>query len=464
MSLDRGAVAMIRDRTRSACSSVALALVVALAASTIAAVATTSPAEAAGGWCTYSGLSPNSLTLTESYRSGEYWFYLDARVTPALALSSFVVSVEVNQTYGYSPIATGQAGLSGGQYYWTRWFRQSAFGLWNPGDSNAINVLFRIPYQGDRRTCSVQVSYETPPTPIPTPTPMPAPTPAPTPIPPMKVNTITLGQQEILSVTGGVPYAQVLWQASPDLVTWSGLSIVTLDGSGNATYTFAPSQTAYYRAYFYNPGQYGQAMQVIVVQPAPTPLPTRQPDPSPVPTIYTITLGQSVTVSNQGSPGAIIQFESSLDGGVWTSMGRAEIDSSGSASLTFRPATNLFIRTTVAGQSSPLVRGIVRQVAILRPTSSGKTKAVLRGATVTFTTTVRPQAGVPGVARYRVYRWTGTAWALFNQGLRSTDAAGIARLVWKFTTRGQFYVRVMADSTTYNANSAWSQVERYDVR
>ena len=302
--------------------------------------------------------------------------------------------------------------------------------------------------------------------PPPTPQPTPQPTPPPNPATIQTIFTITAGQQATITQTGSAG-AIVQFQTSTDLVTWYGLATATVGAAGPAAYTFSPTQTAYYRSYSYSTGTTGGAVRGLVL-PAPTPSPTPQPTPPPspvaIPTIFTITSGQSATVSNHGTAGATIQFESSLDNVVWATLGSAVVDPAGSASLSFRPATNLFLRTTVAGQSSPVVRGIVRQVAILRPTNLGKTKVVLRGATVTFATTIRPQTGVTGVARYRVYRWTGSAWALFTQGVRSTDATGVARLVLRFTTRGQFYVRVMADSTIYNANSVWSQVERYDVR
>jgi hypothetical protein len=61
------------------------------------------------------------------------------------------------------------------------------------------------------------------------------------------------------------------------------------------------------------------------------------------------------------------------------------------------------------------------------------------------------------VARYRIYRWTGSAWALFSQGFRNTDGAGVARLAWRFTSPGRWYVRVIADPTVSNADSVWSQ-------
>ena len=85
----------------------------------------------------------------------------------------------------------------------------------------------------------------------------------------MHVETILPGQLVGLPASGGVPYGQVQWQASPDLVHWSVLTTLTLDGSGQSTYTFSPSRTAYYRVRFDDTGTYGrEVFKVVVVQPS----------------------------------------------------------------------------------------------------------------------------------------------------------------------------------------------------
>ncbi len=117
----------------------------------------------------------------------------------------------------------------------------------------------------------------------------------------------------------------------------------------------------------------------------------------------------------------------------------------------------------MAGQSGDAVRGLVRQVALLRPTSSGATKIVRRGATVVFATTIRPQTGALA-ARFRIYHWTGSFWTVAAERKANADAIGVASLLWTFPKAGRWYVRAMADSTVYDANSTYSQIERYDVR
>ena len=460
----QGVVAMIRDGRRPNRSGVALALVLALAASVLAAGAPQSAAAAQIDACTGGSLQPNSLSAQWQWSGTRWQVYLSGYVTPVLAVGGAQVQLVTSAGGTWN---LGAPTSDGFYYYWSGWVNQSDLGLYNPGGTSTFYLHFSIPLQFDRDTCHITGFYSVPP-----PTPTPVPTPAPNPGTIQTIFTITAGQQTTITQSG-TPGAVVQFQTSTDLVTWYGLATATVGATGPATYTFAPTQTAFYRSYFYATGTTGGPVRgVVLPAPAPTPLPTPQPTPQPtplpnpvaIPTIYTITLGASTTISNQGTPGATIQFESSRDNVGWTSLGSAVFDSAGSASLTFRPTTNLFLRSTMAGQSSPAVRGIVRQVAILRPTSSGKTKVVLRGATVTFATTIRPQTGVTGVARYRVYRWNGSAWALFTQGLRSVDAAGVARLVWRFTSPGRWYVRVMADPTASNASSVWSQVERYDVR
>ena len=462
---------MIRDNRRGR-SGVVMALVLALAASALAAQAPQSAAAAQLGSCTGGSLQPNALSVQWQWSGTQWQVYFSGYVTPVLAVGGAQTQLVTSSGGTWNLSAPTSDGV---YYYWSGWVNQSDLGLYSPGSTSTFYLHFIIPLQFDRNTCAIAGFYSAPPptpTPVPTPVPTPAPTPPPNPGTIQTIFTITTGQQATITQTGTIG-AVVQFQTSTDLVTWNGLGTATIASTGVGTYTFAPTQTAYYRSYFYATGTTGGTVRGVVLPvPTPTPLPTPQPTPQPTPspnpvafpTIYTITWGASTTISRQGTPGATILFESSRDNVVWTSLGGAVFDTTGSASLTFRPQTNLLLRSTVAGQSSPAVRGVVRQVATLRPTSSGKTTVVPRGTTVVFTTTIRPQAGVPGVARYRVYRWTGSAWALFTQGRRYTDAAGVARLVWTFTTPGRWYVRSMADPTVHNANSIWSQVDRYDVR
>ncbi len=63
----------------------------------------------------------------------------------------------------------------------------------------------------------------------------------------------------------GVAGASVQFQESTDLVTWVALATVAVDASGQATYTFQPVHTAYYRAYSYATGQLSNRARGIVV-------------------------------------------------------------------------------------------------------------------------------------------------------------------------------------------------------
>ena len=111
------------------------------------------------------------------------------------------------------------------------------------------------------------------------PAPVPSSTPAPVASPSPETHTITLGQQFNLTASG-IPNSQVQWEVSPDAAGWSVLTTVTLDASGRATYTFGPSQTAYYRAFFLGSGQYGlNVIEVVVVPATPSPPPTGSPAP-----------------------------------------------------------------------------------------------------------------------------------------------------------------------------------------
>jgi hypothetical protein len=123
-----------------------------------------------------------------------------------------------------------------------------------------------------------------------------------TPAPPMHVETVPLGRLVALPASGGVPYGQVQWQVSPDLVHWSMLTTLAMDGSGQSTYTFPPSRTAYYRVRFDDTGTYGrEVIKVVVIQPTPSATPSPAGSPAPTPTA-----GPSGTPGPSPAPGGSI--------------------------------------------------------------------------------------------------------------------------------------------------------------
>ena len=123
-------------------------------------------------------------------------------------------------------------------------------------------------------------------------------------------------------------------------------------------------------------------------------------------------------------------------------------------------------RPTWPPVTSPTARVVVRQIALLRPTTNGATKVISRGHKVTFTTTVRPSRPelTPAKVTLAIYRRVGGRWSPFTTRSVYVNAAGQASYSWTFSARGEWYVRSIANPTAANANSAWSPVERYTVR
>ena len=146
-------------------------------------------------------------------------------------------------------------------------------------------------------------------------------------------------------------------------------------------------------------------------------------------------------------------------------------DTYGNATFSYRPATNLWYRVSYAGATdlsaafSNVPRVVVRQIALLRPTSSGAVRTVARNTSVTFTTTVRPVRAdlAPARVTFVFYRLVNGRWTLFAKRDVFINSLGLARYTWKFSTSGAWYVRSIVNPTIANANSVWSQIERYNV-
>ena len=188
-----------------------------------------------------------------------------------------------------------------------------------------------------------------------------------------------------------------------------------------------------------------------------------------------VRLDVRLTTAVGGGPagGRAVGVQATPDGITWADLpGSVTTDDTGLASLTYRPATNLYYRAVLAASgelaaaTSPQARVTVRQSSALRPTNSGKVKVVPRRTQVSFTTLVRPsRSGVPaGDVTVQVYRQVGTRWTLVAMEIATPDAAGIATVFVTFDTPGKWYVRSQANPTSLNANSGWSPIERYDVR
>jgi hypothetical protein len=184
--------------------------------------------------------------------------------------------------------------------------------------------------------------------------------------------------------------------------------------------------------------------------------------------------GQGFTLGVQfGANGANKAFElqGTRDGAVWTTITTLTSDTSGRASLLYRPVTNLFYRAVFAGTpdlaaaTSNEVRTVVRGLAVMRPTNNGSTRSISRNSSITFTTTVRPARPElpPSTVSFFFYRQVSGVWQLATRRDVVATSAGLARTTFTFSTAGQWYVRSQAGPTPYNANSVLTPVERYSV-
>ena len=187
-----------------------------------------------------------------------------------------------------------------------------------------------------------------------------------------------------------------------------------------------------------------------------------------------ITWGQGFNLGVQfasNGAGRTVQIQAMRDGITWNTVTSLTMDASGRASYYYTPVTNLWYRAVfagaadLAGATSNQVRTVVRQIALLRPTSSGAVTSVARGRSVTFTTTVRPSRPelTPASVTYWVFVKAGSSWHQYARRSVSAGTSGIATFTWTFSTSGLWYVRSMANPTPYNANSVMSPTELYRV-
>lgn len=315
-----------------------------------------------------------------------------------------------------------------------------------------------VPSSGQYGSWETEVIVTQPPTLVPTPTPPPGPT-----VGVPTIFTVTAGEPVMLNQSGP-PNTALALQSSPDAVTWTSLAQLTTDAGGNASYTFTPTATAYYRSLFSDgPTPAG----VGIVQPAVSPSLVLSGTP-------VITWGGAAAFAVAIAPGAMRQIDilATRDNIAWATITTLTTDASGKATFTYRPATNLYYRAVFAGgpdlaaESSAAVRTIVRQIALPRLTDGGRPTTVTRGTRVTFTTVVRPdRPDLPEpVATFRVYRWNGSTWTLYRTVVRPANPAGVASLPWTFGSTGRWYLTSMANPTPYNANSVWSAPLSYVVR
>ncbi len=189
-----------------------------------------------------------------------------------------------------------------------------------------------------------------------------------------------------------------------------------------------------------------------------------------------ITVGGTAALSASFTPapatsGQRLAVEQSVDGIHWTSTGSLATDATGGLLVSEAPTVTSWFRVRFEGgagvpaATSYPVRVVVRQTVALG-TSLHPPRTIARGTTVTFTSIVRPAgAGLPRpTVSYVVYRRVGAAWVLYRRITVVGDATGKARLAWRFSLPGSWYVRSTALATTSNAQSTWSLVARYDVR
>jgi hypothetical protein len=195
---------------------------------------------------------------------------------------------------------------------------------------------------------------------------------------------------------------------------------------------------------------------------------------STLPANGVITWGGTAVLSihfSSGGAGRQAQVQVSRDKVTWNTIATLVSDGAGNASFGYRPSDNRYYRAVFAGAPdlpasvSPIVRIVVRQINLLRPTNLGAVKSVAVGTTIHFSSTVRPsRADLPTAhVQWVVYRLVGGRWTLVFTTTTAVDSRGVARLDVSFGSRSSYYVRSQAVPTSLNANSGWSRVERYNA-
>lgn len=138
--------------------------------------------------------------------------------------------------------------------------------------------------------------------------------------------------------------------------------------------------------------------------PTPPPLQAFQAPTSAttIPTIFTTPPGWVVTIGQQASPGATVEFQESSDLVTWDTLATVVADASGSATCTVRPVRTAYYRAYVAGQLTAPARGVVVPTGEWTGWVVGN--GPYSGVTGTFTV---PNLVVPTQARTVVSEWVG---------------------------------------------------------
>jgi hypothetical protein len=277
------------------------------------------------------------------------------------------------------------------------------------------------------------------------------------------VTTVTLGLGAnpgagTLTCTGGLTRTTSLGVA-----TFSGCSI----NNAGVGYTLVASATGYASATStaFTVGAPTASASITITTSAPQPAGAKDP---------VITWGQGFTLGIQfaaSGSGKTVALQGTRDGTTWTTITSLTTGSSGGTSYHYTPVTNLWYRAVFAGTAdlgaatSNQVRTVVREIALMRPTNFGHVRTISRNTSITFTTTVRPARPelAPAKVSFWFYRQSGGSWVLAAKRDVVIDAAGLAHTTFTFTSSGQWYVRLAANPTPYNANSVMSPVERYSV-
>ena len=300
-------------------------------------------------------------------------------------------------------------------------------------------------------------------------------------------NTVTLGNKFLVTSSNYAPVPGSAVTVTAQLANWAGTAVATAgvvvtwsstnggtfsaatsttNASGIATVTFTVSATngTVHTVTATGGGFTGTSSNITVSAFPATLTLTRSRG--------MITYGETDTFSVQcGAGGAnrsfVIQYTSV--GVPWTTIANLVTNSSGFASMTYSPTRTGYVRAAFAGTtdlgaatSTVYIVGVRQTVSTLSPHHTG-TKAISRGTSITFSTTVRPTRAdlAPTSVTFRIYRKVGGSWVLAYQRYVLTNTSGVASYTfgWGTSAAGSWYVRAYAPRTPYNSISRFTAPE-----